>query len=194
MSTVVTSLPQRKRIHPGLFWGVFIGGLVIDQIVKAYVRGNLAVGQSHAFPLPGILEVTLTYNRGIAFGMLQGLGILFIPVALAMAWFASWYAMKKQDDRALIHWALGFLASGAIGNLIDRMLFGHVTDMLWVRFIQFPVFNFADCWITFGAILLAFHALLDSKPQETHEDKPITNTGDYCAPVAHSAGEDLGNG
>jgi signal peptidase II len=140
-----------------LFFGVLIATLVLDQGVKAWVRGAVPPrGSLSGLPFPGVFEITLTYNQGIAFGLFQGAALFMTPVAIAIAAGATWYSMRHQEEGALAHISMGLLASGALGNLYDRIRFGQVTDMFWFRAIDFPVFNVADACITVATILLIF--------------------------------------
>lgn len=140
-----------------LFLVTMLGFLVIDQALKAYIRGTIPIGGSFGgWPWPGVFEITLTKNYGIAFGMFQGKGQYLTPVALLIAGFATVYSFKHPLEGWLSHFSMGLLASGAVGNMIDRALFGRVTDMFWIRAINFPVFNVADACITVAAVLLLF--------------------------------------
>lgn len=146
-----------------LYLSTFIFFLILDQVVKAWVRANLNLHQSPGYPWPGVFEITLTYNKGIAFGMYQGLGIIFTPIALLMTLFSFFYSYKRPSAPGLLHFALGLLSAGAIGNLIDRLWFGKVTDMFWFRLINFPVFNVADACVTVAAVLLGYYWIFDGK-------------------------------
>lgn len=129
--------------------------LVVDQAVKAWVRGAIPQhGSIRGLPFPGIFEITLQYNEGIAFGFLDGKGLFLSPVAIAIACGAGWYSFKHPNDSILSHLSMGLLASGALGNLYDRVVNGRVTDMFYFRAIRFPVFNVADSCITVATILL----------------------------------------
>jgi signal peptidase II len=143
-----------KNLKPNkLFLFCFFGLLVLDQAVKAWTRAAFVEGQS--FPLiPNVFELTLTYNKGIAFGQLQGYGVFLAPVAILIAGWCAWHSMKHPQEPRIVHIAMGTLASGAIGNLIDRVWLGKVTDMFWFRAINFPVFNVADSCICIAAGLL----------------------------------------
>lgn len=136
-----------------LFWAVFVGSLAADQVVKALMRLNFAENQS-ATLIPGILDLRLTYNKGIAFGQLQGFGVYLAPVAIVIAIGAAVYTYRHAKETAWIHGAMGLLASGALGNMIDRLFLGRVTDMFETRFVQFPVFNVADACISVAAAVL----------------------------------------
>ncbi len=143
------------RLKPSqiLYWGCFLGLLAIDQIVKAQVRAHFAVGESRTL-LPALLDLRLTYNEGIAFGKLQGFGVYLAPVAIVIAIFAGIYSARHPEESRWTHAAMGLLASGALGNMLDRIMWHRVTDMFEFRFVQFPVFNVADACITVAAAIL----------------------------------------
>jgi signal peptidase II len=151
------------------FWLCVVGFVALDQAVKLWIRSNLSPGQY--IPVwPGVFEITLTYNEGIAFGMFQGAGILLAPVAVAIAGGAAIYSLRHPQESALSHIALGLLAAGAVGNLYDRVVHKRVTDMFYARFINFPVFNVADSCITIASILLIVVWWMESqKPTVTPE-------------------------
>lgn len=165
--------PRTKITSPMLFCAVFVVTLIADQLIKAWARKTFVVHEAPGFPFPGVFEFTLTYNKGIAFGMLQGLGVIFAPVAILIAVMAFRFCWKHPAESRLTHFALALLASGAVGNLIDRAWLGKVTDMFWLRLINFPVFNFADACITAGAVLLGFRFIFETKPKATVADLPI---------------------
>ena len=129
--------------------------VVLDQAVKAWVRGAIPEhGSIAGRPWPGIFELTLTYNKGIAFGMMTGLGRFLSPIALVIGGSAVYYSFKHPEESWPSHVCMGLIASGALGNLIDRIWHGQVTDMFWFRLINFPVFNVADSCITVAVVML----------------------------------------
>lgn len=143
----------------------------IDQIVKLWARtaANGAEGRTLAPLWPGVFELKLVYNEGVAFGMLQGAGILLTPVAIGIAAVATWYSWKHPQEKPISHVTAALLASGAIGNLVDRLAHGRVTDMFWIRAINFPVFNVADVCITVAGAFLVLSALGDLFKPRTPE-------------------------
>jgi len=169
----VKSVPL-VRISYFLFW--FVAFLALDQGVKAWCRHKFVIGEKLAFPIPNVFEITLTYNKGIAFGFFQGSGVLFAPVAILITLWAFLFCRQHSHERRWVHLAAALLASGAIGNLIDRVWLGKVTDMLWFRAINFPVFNIADSCITIGALMFALRFIFEPKGQGSGTDMPITNT------------------
>lgn len=160
-----------------IFWSVFILTVILDQAVKAWVRGALRPGESWpGGPWPGVFEITLTYNKGIAFGLLQGTALLMTPIAIAIAIVAIRSIYKNPNESRWGSVALGLLASGAIGNLYDRLFHSDmgVTDMFLVRLANithgrmndFPVFNVADSCITVAMVML-----LISWTRHPHDEK-----------------------
>jgi signal peptidase II len=156
------------RVRPGqpdrlwVFLTVTLGAVALDQATKLWARIALAEGEALAVPWPGVLEIKLTYNTGIAFGLLQNAGVFLTPIAILIAMASTLYAFRHRSETAWSHIAMGLLASGAVGNLIDRIALGKVTDMIWIRAINFPVFNVADACITLAAAILLVHWARDA--------------------------------
>ena len=125
--------------------------VALDQLSKAWARTALASG-SQTF-IPGIIDFRLTFNTGAAFSIGQGKGLLFVLVALAVAvavFVLVWRAPKLSLPLVC---ALACIAGGGIGNMIDRVAFGEVTDFIAAAFIDFPIFNVADMFVTCGVIV-----------------------------------------
>jgi signal peptidase II len=146
---------EGRRSNTWLFFAILVVTLILDQVVKAWARGAMPEGGSLAgLPWPGVFEFKLVYNEGVAFGLFSGAGRYLSPIAVAIAAGAAWYSLKHPSDSKWSHLAMGLLASGAIGNLYDRLFLGRVTDMFWFRLIDFPVFNIADACITVATAIL----------------------------------------
>ena len=167
------SVCEARMSRRTLFWSLLVGFLALDLATKYWVRASMVEGQSLAMPWPGIFEIHLTYNRGIAFGLFQGAGILLAPIALAIAAGAIWYNERHHHEGPWGHVSAALLASGALGNLYDRVTLGKVTDMFWFRLIDFPVFNVADACITVAAFMLI---LTWAKDAVVPADGPIEPT------------------
>jgi signal peptidase II len=163
-----------------LFWILTILMVVVDQAIKAWTRNTLMVGQYwDGGPWKGVLEFTLSYNKGIAFGMFQGSALAMAPVAIIIAGFAVYTIHKNRNESRWGTIALALLASGAVGNLIDRVANEKgVTDMFLVRLANltggrlndFPVFNWADSCITVSMIMLF---LSWGKPGKDDQTEPL---------------------
>ena len=144
---------------------IFLATLALDQASKWWIREVIARPHGdlgNGMPWPGVFELTYTTNKGIAFGMLQGAGVFLAPIAIAIAVAAWVYSHRNDGESNLSHTAMALLASGALGNLYDRLFRGEVTDIFWFRLINFPVFNVADSCITIAAGLA--RGLLSRRP------------------------------
>lgn len=156
----------RPSIAPFLIWSASL--IVLDQIAKALARANMAQGE-FVTVIPGVLDFTLVYNQGIAFGLLQGLGIWVAPVAVLMAGFAYMMYVKRDRSDRLQAFVAIMIASGAIGNVIDRIAMQRVTDFINIQII--PVFNFADIYISIAFVVMAILILRPEKgDNRTQED------------------------
>jgi signal peptidase II len=132
--------------------------LGLDQASKAAVEDRVAIGQK--VDLLGPLKLTLAHNEGVAFGLAGGGGTLLVAVTLAALGFVV-YLFARQPARPLMWVPTGLLAGGAIGNLVDRVRAGAVTD--FVDLPSWPPFNLADAAITLGVILLILIYLRESE-------------------------------
>ena len=147
--------------------------LILDQLTKLWVRSNMTLGES--FPLLGedFFRLTHVENSGIAFGLRAGTP-LFLILFNAVASIAILYfilSSQREGGTALpksVNFSLTLILGGAIGNLIDRILYGRVTDFLDVDFPDFimmrwPTFNIADSAVTIGVTLWCLHLLFSAK-------------------------------
>lgn len=140
--------------------GHFLLGLALvalDQGTKAWVRHSFVLGESRPL-IDGILHLTYVRNTGAAFGLLQGQGPLLVAITVALGAFALTQRAKLKEARRGERLALTLAASGALGNLIDRLWFGWVTDFVDLR--VWPVFNVADAAIFVGVLLFAWYTLI----------------------------------
>ena len=129
---------------------------VLDQWTK-YLAVNHLKDQAPLVLWEGVFELNYLENRGAAFGMLQGQkGIFLVSTVLVLALIALYYHRAPLGKRFVPVRVIGvLLLSGALGNMIDRVLQSYVVDFLYVKLIDFPVFNVADCYVTVGAVLMA---------------------------------------
>jgi signal peptidase II len=107
-------------------------------------------------------------NQGALFGMGQGQNHIFTIISLLAALGIIWWSTRPATARdGFLSTALGLILAGTLGNLFDRIVFGGVRDFLhWYYFIDWPVFNIADCCLVVGACLLLFQAAFFAQPQE----------------------------
>jgi len=134
--------------------------VVLDQAAKALVEANLLPGES--VEVLGPLEIVLSHNTGVAFGLASGGGAgLVVLVGLALAVVA--YLFSRDPTRWGMWVAAGLLAGGALGNLADRIRADAVTDYIQVG--AWPAFNLADVAVTCGVILLTLSYLREGGSQ-----------------------------
>ena len=134
--------------------------IVLDRLTKHAVVSGIAVGDVHKF-LPGV-QLVHVRNTGVAFGFLSGGGALVLALTLvALAALLVYFALRPA--RPWLWLPVGLLVGGALGNLIDRLANGSVTDFIKLPF--WPAFNIADMAITFGVLALLY--VLEGPRRET---------------------------
>ena len=124
--------------------------LICDQVTKALVRGGIAEGDSHRV-IGGFVTLVHDQNSGVAFSLLTGsdVGVLIITLVV-LAGLIAFHA--RHRERRLMWVVTGMIVGGALGNLLDRVRTGSVTD--FVKLPAWPAFNLADTSITLGVIAL----------------------------------------
>ena len=124
-----------------------------DQLTKLAVRTGIPLGGSVPF-IPHVLDLTYVQNTGAAFSILRTHTWLLTLTSAAVVLAMCAPIIKGFFKNALGRWAAALVLAGGMGNLIDRVVFGFVTDMFKTTFMDFAVFNVADCCITVGVPLL----------------------------------------
>ncbi len=155
-----------------LWMALFAAGIVgLDQWTKYLVLENIPL-YGHVDAIPGLFSLTYVQNTGGAFSLFSGAQWLFalIFLALTAAIFYE-YFKKRMPFTALERWLIAAIYGGGVGNMIDRIRFGFVVDMIDVDFMEFAVFNVADCFITCGCILLFVHLAFFNKEFWKEEKK-----------------------
>jgi signal peptidase II len=133
--------------------------VVLDQVVKFLVRAYIPLHESIPF-LPHLMNLTYVQNTGAAFSSFsEHTWMLAVVSAVASLVLAAVLAQKKYPIHPFGRWALAAVLAGAVGNLIDRVAFGFVTDMFQTTFIHFAVFNVADICVVLGGIALVIYYL-----------------------------------
>ncbi|MDE1993871.1 MAG: signal peptidase II [Rhizobiaceae bacterium] len=141
--------------------------VILDQVVKVMVDNWLPLQE--AVPVIPMLALYRTYNLGVAFSMLSGMdGWFIVGMRLVIVAFVLWLWRRTPDHRWLAHLGFALIIAGALGNLIDRFLYGHVIDyvLFHTETWSFAVFNLADSFITVGAACVILdELLLPKKPK-----------------------------
>jgi signal peptidase II len=151
----------RANLMPWL--GIAFIVILLDQLSKLTITTLFQHGEERR--ITSFFNLVLAYNEGAAFNFLSNQGgwqrYLFTAIAVAAVVFII-TMLRKHAGQRLFCWALALIMGGAIGNVIDRLAYGHVIDFLdfhWAAFGHFPAFNIADSAITIGAFLFIFDEL-----------------------------------
>lgn len=138
-----------------LMMALFAAGVVaVDQITKYITLANIALHQQVDF-WPGFLGFTYVQNTGAAFSSFEGQQWLFAVIFLALTVGIFYeYFKKPLPFTKFERWCIAAIYGGGVGNMIDRLRYGYVVDMIQTQFMDFPIFNVADCFITCGCIAI----------------------------------------
>ena len=137
--------------------------ILLDQITKTLIVHAFALNNNHT--VNAMLNIVRVHNSGAAFSFLAGASgwqrWFFVGLGVAAALFIVWM-LRNHAGQRLFGWALALILGGAVGNVIDRLIHGHVVDFIQVHYGRsyFPSFNVADSAITVGAVLLILDELL----------------------------------
>ena len=137
--------------------------VVLDAFSKNYAVNNFLFAQSYTTFIP-FIDFLLIYNSGIAFGIFDGYGNLASNLLLVITILILIYLIRLlvKEKVQIAKFALSLITAGALGNIIDRLIDGKVTDFLHLEFgsLSFFIFNLADAFITLGAILIIYFELI----------------------------------
>jgi len=145
-------------------FALFAAGIVAaDQFTKYLTVANLALGERAPF-IPGLLRFTYIQNTGAAFSSFEGQQWLFALIFVVFTCLVIWeYRKKSMPFSSFERWCIAAIYGGGLGNMIDRVRLGYVVDMIETEFMEFPVFNVADCFITCGCIAMMVSLILFNK-------------------------------
>lgn len=161
---------SRRGMRMLAFWFVTAIVIIIDQATKAAVREVAPELGRFGTLIPGVLDLVHVENSGAAFSIGEGAGIFFIVIALVVVGCAFAFVVT-QDVSLPLACSLALVAGGGLGNMIDRILHGTVTDFLATTFIDFPVFNVADICVTCGIPLsLVLYLAWESRHERRHAE------------------------
>jgi signal peptidase II len=169
---------------------ISIAGVIIllDQWTKDWVRNNIPLGEKWT-PLSGLegyARIVHWKNTGAAFGMFQDLSIVFTVLAILVSIAIIYYYPRVPRSEWPLRLALGLQLGGAIGNLIDRLFIGHVTDFISV--LNFAVFNIADASISVGVAVLVIGVWINDRQQSPDSEQKAPDE-ENSMPVNQSAGD-----
>lgn len=159
-----------------LLLGLTIGFTLVDQASKWLAQSHLGLKDPFAI-IPGVFQLTLAYNTGAAFSLLRNQPQLLtgLTALLFLALLAYGFSRRQYLKGELVATAL--VLGGALGNLLDRLMWGHVIDYFDVVAIHYPIFNVADSFIFCGVAILAWLQL--THQPDSNPDQPAT--GPECS-------------
>lgn len=141
-----------------LLLAVAAAGIGLDRFVKLWAADWLS-GKGVVDVIPGVLHLVYVENTGAALGFLRDARWLLVSIS-ALASAAIVFVLARGLIRGSFgQWALACVLSGALGNLIDRALFGYVVDLFEFSFVSFAVFNVADVFVTLGGVATCIYFL-----------------------------------
>lgn len=157
---------KNKLSHYLLLFGIAAVMVIFDQWSKALIRQNIAVGEE-IYPIPFLapfLRFTYWHNTGAAFGFFQNANTMLLILSIIISVATIWYYHKAVNEPLIYRISIGLILAGAVGNMIDRIRFGYVTDFVAVG--RFPVFNVADSCVTIGVILMLLSLLIQEQREK----------------------------
>ena len=145
----------------------FVVLVILDQITKSLAVSHLKDRPAYVL-LENVFELHYLENRGAAFGMLQNQKALFVIIAIIMLTTITYILIKipRTKHYFALEFLLVLIASGAVGNLIDRVSLGYVVDFFYFKLIDFPIFNVADIYVSVSCVLLAVLLVFFYKDQD----------------------------
>ena len=146
------------------YYVLFVAGIVAADQVTKYLT-VLYIPSLGVQPLiPGLLQISYVQNTGAAFSSFEGQQWLFALIFVVFTGLVLYeYFKKPMGFTTFDRWCIAAIYGGGLGNMIDRVRLGYVVDMIETTFMDFPVFNVADCLITCGCVLLMAHLFLFNK-------------------------------
>jgi len=165
-----------------LFTVTAVVSIALDQWTKVLARAHLPLDSWRGVVVvDGFFDLRLSENTGVAFGMLQKLPggrIVLTLVALAALALVFHYLRRTDPRQSWLHFALGLVGGGAVGNLIDRIVFGKVSDFIvWhYRGHEWPAFNVADAALVVGVCLMALEMMFEKR--RSSANSPPEGAGD----------------
>lgn len=133
----------------------------VDQLSKYLIEQNIALYESIPV-IDKVLNFTYIRNEGAVFGILQDMRWLLISLTAIILVVCLGLVIKKAFKSRMMNWAIMIILAGGIGNMIDRIFRGYVVDFIDVQFVDFYIFNIADCCVVVGVVLIFLYFISDT--------------------------------
>lgn len=158
---------KRKKFFTIIDFIMIIILIGIDQVTKRLAVIHLKDKPAYSI-IDGVFELNYLENRGAAFGMLQNQKGFFILISCIVLIVICYILIRMPEDKKynILHVLLVLIASGAIGNMIDRIRLEYVVDFFYFVLINFPIFNMADIYVSVACVLLAIVMLFVYKEED----------------------------
>ena len=143
--------------------------IAFDQVTKILATEYLKGKEPVSF-IKGVVRFNYAENTGMAFSLFSGARWVFVALTLVACAAALWYIFSNRCKPLWLYWSIAVIVSGGLGNLIDRAFYGYVVDFIEPVFIDFAIFNIADCAVTLGGASLIAYLIFDMFKKE---DKKI---------------------
>ena len=167
----------RREIRLVIFWLLVILVVVADQATKAAAVRVVQRDGAHVL-IPYLVNLELVENTGAAFSIGQGATVLFLFIAIAFLVGAVLLVWREEDLPVGLVVPVAMVAGGGVGNMVDRLVKGSVTDFLSFSFVKFPVFNVADICVTVGVFLCAIGFWLWDARHPKESKSPLSPAND----------------
>ena len=149
-----------------LLWiAIIVASVILDQVTKWLAVINLKGGGSVSV-IGEILHFTYVENKGAAFGMMEDSRWVFMVISVIAIGALLFYLIRFKPKSPLALISLSMIAGGGIGNMIDRVWLGYVVDFIYIKIIDFAVFNVADSFVCVGTALLMVYILFFYKEEK----------------------------
>lgn len=143
--------------------------VAFDQFTKFLAQKFLSASDPVSF-IKGVVQFNYAENSGMAFSLFGGARWIFVVVTVLVCGAAMWYMFSDRCKPLWLYWSIGVTVAGGFGNLIDRALYGFVKDFIEPVFMNFAIFNIADCAVTLGAVSLLSYLVLDMFKKEKKDE------------------------
>lgn len=164
-----SSYNKNKKIAGSIIPAIicFVILVIIDQATKYWIDHNMDLYESIPV-IKNVFEIYYIHNPGAAWGIFADKQILFYICTIAVLIFGSWFYVRCAKSGAFhdIRILIVLILSGAVGNFIDRLRFQYVIDFFYLKLIDFPVFNVADCYVTVGFLLMVILIFFKYKEED----------------------------